>query len=128
MIVHVGKVLRELYLNTGLKMGPFQKGVNFSSKTIYYHFKQADLNTAILDQYETGLRGMGINVDIWGLIAERRRQARGEAEPDPVPGVVDVVAEEVTGYGHPATVAELLRQAADLLEQQQNQEKQHRKG
>lgn len=111
-VVHLGKVLRELYLKSGLKMDRFRLAVDFSAKTIYYHFGQEDLHTSILDRYEDGLRSLGMDVDLWELIARRRRAVRGEADP-----AGSVVAEPVEPYGHPASVADLLRRAAALLEQ-----------
>lgn len=110
--VHIGKLLRELYLGTGLKMERFTEAVDYADKTIYYHFKQEQLNTGILDQYEAGLRKLGFPVDIWELICMRRKGGSGTEllrEPPPAP------------YGEPEqgeSSVELLRRAADALEKE----------
>lgn len=115
MAVHIGMVLRELYLATGLKMERFRDGVPFSDKTIYYHFGQADLNTSILQKYEDGLKKLGFTVDIWDVISRKRR---GENITQLLGGDVWHVQEPGTPYGRRTDqqqAADLLRQAADLL-------------
>lgn len=114
MGVHVGKVLRDLYVSSGLKMGHFTTGVPYSSKTIYYHFGQEHLSTETIENYEAGLRKLGIEVDIFGMIsAQRRHEAISVGDP-------------AVRYGRPDDdpriheVAELLRQAAEKLEGRQS--------
>jgi hypothetical protein len=129
MSVHVGKILRELYLSTGLKMERFRDAVSFSNKTIYYHFGQEDLNTAILRRYEAGLNKLGMDVNIWQLLADKSH-SEVEVMPPKNPGAVkngqlarpeppSITAEPgPDSYDHEHSVAELLRKAADLLEKQ----------
>lgn len=117
--MHIGKVLRELYLASGLKMARFASIMHHSPKTIYYHFSQEHLNTAILDTYEEGLREMGNPVDLWELISRRRRGEHVE------PKDVSVVSDPVPAYGKPRpteqeSVADLLRRAARLLDEQED--------
>lgn len=114
MAVHLGQILRELYLDTGLKMERFREGVPYSDKTIYYHFKQAHLNTQILENYEDGLKKLGINVDIWALIARKRKGYTVHESMHTVAGDPPVA------YGTPDTPANLLRRAAELLEQERS--------
>lgn len=133
MPVHVGKVLRELYLSTGLKMERFRDAVTFSNKTIYYHFGQEDLNTAILRRYEAGLKKLGKDIDIWQILAEKSRDESGAASGNGNASadyeaalhgqhVPSVTAEpEAEPYGDENTVAELLRKAADLLDKQKQE-------
>lgn len=117
MAVHIGKVLRDIYLGTGLKMEKFREGVPFSDKTIYYHFGQEHLNTQILEKYEEGLKKLGIYIDIWDLITRRRKgYSFEEAMNSPM------VAEEPAAYARSIkpepSVADLLRQAAAQLERE----------
>jgi hypothetical protein len=119
MPVHVGKVLRELYLSTGLKMERFRVGIPFSDKTIYYHFKKADLNTSILEKYDAGLKKLGFNVNIWDEMAKKSKappedEEEGENE--------SVVHDPLPRFGADDTVADLLRRAATLLDEQKEEE------
>lgn len=117
MAVHVGMVLRELYLATGLKMERFRDGVPFSDKTIYYHFGQTDLNTSILQKYEEGLKKLGFTVDIWDMISRKRR---GENITQLLSNDPWTVKEPAAPYGQRSSqeqAADLLRKAADLLSQ-----------
>lgn len=113
MAVHIGHVLRDLYLNSGLKMDRFRDGVPYSDKTIYYHFSQENLNTKILENYEEGLKKLGIEVDIWGIIARRRKGYSFEE------AISDSRVSEPQTTREPS-VAELLRQAATMLEKAQS--------
>lgn len=135
MPVNVGKVLRELYLSTGLKMERFREAVTFSNKTIYYHFRQKDLNTAILRRYEAGLKKLGKDVDIWQLLADKSREDEkpvrdvgntdyGEAMQDePQTTTAEPVPDQ---YRDEVSVADLLRKAAYLLDmQQKNRKEEH---
>lgn len=135
--VHVGKVLRELYLALGYSMDRFRSAVLFSQKTIYYHFQQENLNTKTLAAYEAGLKKLGVEVDIWKLISDKRhgmdmRKAMGLL---PLPGHLppadtdershDLAEPEVSYKARPLPnedapstderLAELFREAADLL-------------
>lgn len=115
MDVHIGKLLRELYLSSGLKMERFAAALNHSPKSIYYHFGQEHLNTAILQTYEEGLKSLGINVDIWEMVTTRRRGyplAEGRDKGD-----VEDPEEE---YQVKVTASDLLRQAAALLDKERN--------
>lgn len=120
-VMHIGKVLRELYLDSGLKMARFAALVNMSEKTIYYHFQQAHINTSIIDAYEAALRKAGRPVDIWALITERRK-GRHPALPG-----ASTTAEPPAEYKAtppPAeSVADLLRRAARLIDEQDAQAK-----
>lgn len=113
MAVHIGQLLRELYLQSGLKMERFREGVPYSGKTIYYHFGQEHLNTQILENYEEGLKKLGIEIDIWSLIARRRKGYTFEEAL----ASTSLVSEP--GPAHPPTAAELLRLAAAALEKEQ---------
>lgn len=134
--VHVGMVLRELYLELGYSMQRFRSAVSFSEKTIYYHFKQENLSTKTLASYEAGLKKLGVDVDIWKLMSDKRhgvpvRTAMG-LPPLPVPVTHpagesdphDLSEPEVQYKPRPVQeeqpsidemVADLMRQAADLL-------------
>lgn len=113
MAVHIGQLLRDLYLNSGLKMERFRDGIPYSDKTIYYHFSKEHLNTEILENYEIGLKKLGIEVDIWSLIARRRKgytleEALGASTAsEPIP------TKELGAV-------ELLRRAADILEKERS--------
>lgn len=115
MAVHLGQVLRELYLETGLKMERFRDGIPYASKTIYYHFQQTHLNTEILENYEQGLKKLGFPVDIWDLIARKRH---GETLERPMHS--STVSEPAAPYGKPDTAADLLRRAAELLDKERS--------
>lgn len=117
--VHIGRLLRELYLSTGLKMSAFTEGVPYSPKTIYYHFGQEHLNTSILEAYEQGLATLGIPADVFGMIAAARRgegtasyaqeqrPAQVAKEPDP---------EHLTQGQAMLRAAAMLRRTAAILE------------
>lgn len=122
MAVHVGKVLQELFLKTGLKMERFEKGIAYSSKTIYYHFKKEHLNSGILERYESGLKKLGLEVDIWALLSRKSRgldlfdaartgQFKEASDVEAMPD-----ASTQRGGDSRTEVAELLRKAAALLE------------
>lgn len=115
MSVHVGKVLREVYLATGLKMENFCNGVAFSSKTVYYHFGQEDLNTAILTKYEAGLKSLGYQVDLYEIISRKRRGDMFELLGPRGNVTVNDPGVAYHRLSPQDRAAELLRQAADLL-------------
>lgn len=114
----VGNVLKALYEWTGLKMSAFTKGVPYSSKTIYYHFAQDNLNTSILEKYERGLKKLGYEVDVFELITRARR---GE-EVQEVLDTMGQFQEPAPRYGAPRgddpleAAAQALREGADLLD------------
>lgn len=116
MAVHIGQVLRDIYLGTGLKMDKFREGVPYSDKTIYYHFGQSHLNTQILENYEAGLKKLGIRIDIWDVITRRRKGYSFEEAMHPT--TVDPSVSYVQEPSGPS-VADLLRQAAAQLEKAQ---------
>jgi len=117
MEVHIGKLLRELYLATGVKMERFASALNHSPKTIYYHFGQEHLNTAILEAYEVGLKSLGREVDIWDMISRKRKGYDVLPADDPW-----VASDPAAQYKRlpPPSVADLLRQAADQLEKERS--------
>jgi hypothetical protein len=119
MSVHIGKLLRELYLASGIKMARFAAAMNASNKTIYYHFGQADLHTSILETYEHGLKDLGFEVDIWEMIYRKRRGE--EITPASLRKNSTLVVSEpsVAYHNDQVKAAELLRQAADLLSKPQ---------
>lgn len=115
MSVHVGKVLREVYLATGLKMENFCSGVAFSSKTVYYHFGQEDLNTSILGKYEAGLKKLGFDVDLFEVLSRKRRGDYVELLRKGGSMTVNDPPIAYQRLSRQDRAAELLQQAAELL-------------
>ena len=109
----IGTTLRALYLHSGRKMAVFAEAVNFDPKTCYYHFKQEDLNTSILEKYEAGLKKLGYKVDVFDLVARMRRGQSVEQAMEPA---ATIAAEPPATY-QAMRSAELLDNMASTMHQ-----------
>ena len=68
MSVHVGKIFRKLYLNSGYKMEHLMDLLGYKAdKTIYKQFKSASASTKVIDKWEEVM-----NVSIHAMIAEQK--------------------------------------------------------
>lgn len=84
MAVHVGNLLREVYINSNFKMKalegallkeaePGQPAESYSQKSIYRHFKEKDLDTGLIRAYDSAFRGLGLDVDLFRMLWMKER-------------------------------------------------------